>query len=72
MDAGGGGQLFSVDSLECQAARGHDMFTSMATDSDIIFLGTSRGWLVRQDYTLEDAHDKSAPTPRSLRIGDRY
>jgi hypothetical protein len=48
------------------------MFTSMATDSDIIFLGTSRGWLVRQDYTLEDAHDKSAPTPRSLRIGDRY
>jgi hypothetical protein len=52
---------FSVDSLERQAARGHDVFTSMAAGSDVIFLDTSRGWLARQDYTLEDAHGKSPP-----------
>jgi hypothetical protein len=63
MDAGGSGQLFSVDSLERQAARGHDVFTSMAAGTDVILLGTSRGWLARQDYTLEDAHGKSPPTP---------
>jgi hypothetical protein len=46
MDAGGGRKLFSVDSLKRQAAWGHDVFTSMAAGSDVIFLGTSRGWLV--------------------------
>jgi hypothetical protein len=44
----------------------------MVAGSDVIFLDTSRGWLARQDYSLEDAHGKSPPTPRSLRIGDRY
>nr|TKW37728.1 hypothetical protein SEVIR_1G067100v2 [Setaria viridis] len=63
MDAGGGGsgsgQLFSVDPLERQAARGHGVVTSMAAGSDVIVLGTSPGWLVRHDYTFEDAHSKS-------------
>jgi hypothetical protein len=64
MDAGGGGgQLFSVDPLERQAARGHGVVTSMAAGSDVIVLGTSRGWLVRHDYTFEDAHGKSPATP---------
>ena len=54
--AGGGGQLFSVDPLERHAARGHGAVTSMAAGSDVIVLGTSRGWLVRHDFSLEDAH----------------
>uniref|UniRef100_A0A0D9X4Z4 Uncharacterized protein n=1 Tax=Leersia perrieri TaxID=77586 RepID=A0A0D9X4Z4_9ORYZ len=45
MEAGGGGQLFSVDPLERHAARGHGVVTSMAAGSDVIVLGTSRGWL---------------------------
>jgi len=68
---GGGGQLFSVDPLERQAARGHGAVTSMAAGSDVIVLGTSRGWLVRHDYTFEDAHGKSPsaspPFPPSAR-----
>uniref|UniRef100_A0A0E0LRV6 RING-type domain-containing protein n=1 Tax=Oryza punctata TaxID=4537 RepID=A0A0E0LRV6_ORYPU len=40
-----GGQLFSVDPLERHAARGHGVVTSMAAGSDVIVLGTSRGWL---------------------------
>ncbi|KAL6659392.1 hypothetical protein ACP70R_003432 [Stipagrostis hirtigluma subsp. patula] len=56
MDAGG--QLFSVDPLERHAARGHGAVTSMAAGSDVIVLGTSRGWLVRHDFAFEDAaHD---------------
>ncbi|KAF7067585.1 hypothetical protein CFC21_073456 [Triticum aestivum] len=54
MDAG---QLFSVDPLERQAARGHGAVTSMAAGSDVIVLGTSRGWLVRHDFSFEDALD---------------
>uniref|UniRef100_M8D7E9 Vacuolar sorting-associated protein 18-like protein n=1 Tax=Aegilops tauschii TaxID=37682 RepID=M8D7E9_AEGTA len=38
MDAG---QLFAVDPLERQAARGHGAVTSMAAGSDVIVLGTS-------------------------------
>jgi len=60
---GGGGQLFSVDPLERQAARGHGVVTSMAAGSDVIVLGTSRGWLVRHDFSFEDAHGKSSPPP---------
>jgi hypothetical protein len=63
MDTGGGGQLFSIDPLEGQDVRGDDVFTSMAAGSDVIVLGTSRGCLVRHDYTLEDAHGKSPPPP---------
>ncbi|TVU43036.1 hypothetical protein EJB05_09469 [Eragrostis curvula] len=55
MDASGG-QLFSVDPLERHAARGHGVVTSMAAGSDVIVLGTSRGWLVRHDFSFEDAH----------------
>uniref|UniRef100_A0A0D3GWY0 Pep3/Vps18 beta-propeller domain-containing protein n=1 Tax=Oryza barthii TaxID=65489 RepID=A0A0D3GWY0_9ORYZ len=40
-----GGHLFSVDPLERHAARGHGVVTSMAAGSDVIVLGTSRGWL---------------------------
>ncbi|RCV29816.1 hypothetical protein SETIT_6G043600v2 [Setaria italica] len=65
MDAAGGGQLFSVDPLERQAARGHGVVTSMAAGSDVIVLGTSRGWLVRHDYTFEDAHDLDLGSGRS-------
>jgi hypothetical protein len=60
---GGGGQLFSVDPLERQAARGHGVVTSMAAGSDVIVLGTSRGWLVRHDFSFEDAHGKVSPPP---------
>ncbi|XP_066352860.1 vacuolar sorting protein 18-like isoform X1 [Miscanthus floridulus] len=62
---GGGGQLFSVDPLERQAARGHGVVTSMAAGSDVIVLGTSRGWLVRRDFSLEDAHDLDLGSGRS-------
>ncbi|XP_062191848.1 vacuolar sorting protein 18-like [Phragmites australis] len=55
--AAGGGQLFSVDPLERHAARGHGAVTSMAAGSDVIVLGTSRGWLVRHDFSFDDAHD---------------
>jgi hypothetical protein len=60
MDAG---QLFSVDPLERQAARGHGAVTSMAAGSDVIVLGTSRGWLVRHDFSFEDAQGESHPIP---------
>ncbi|AQK40790.1 zinc ion binding [Zea mays] len=80
MEAGGGGQLFSVDPLERQAARGHGVVTSMAAGSDVIVLGTSRGWLVRHDFSFEDAHGKSPlslfrkasphrPAPADLDLG---
>ncbi|OEL37652.1 hypothetical protein BAE44_0001324 [Dichanthelium oligosanthes] len=59
MDAAG--QLFSIDPLERQAARGHGVVTSMAAGSDVIVLGTSRGWLVRHDFSFEDVHGKSPP-----------
>ncbi|EES13443.1 vacuolar protein sorting-associated protein 18 homolog [Sorghum bicolor] len=62
---GGGGQLFSVDPLERQAARGHGVVTSMAAGSDVIVLGTSRGWLVRHDFSFEDAHDLDLGSGRS-------
>jgi hypothetical protein len=66
---GGGGQLFSVDPLERQAARGHGVVTSMAAGSDVIVLGTSRGWLVRHDFSFEDAHGKVplSPSPSPFR-----
>lgn len=62
MDAG---QLFSVDPLERQAARGHGAVTSMAAGSDVIVLGTSRGWLVRHDFSFEDAQDLDLGLGRS-------
>jgi hypothetical protein len=64
MDAG---QLFSVDPLERQAARGHGAVTSMAAGSDVIVLGTSRGWLVRHDFSFEDAAQGESPrrTPQA-------
>ncbi|GJN12308.1 hypothetical protein PR202_ga30576 [Eleusine coracana subsp. coracana] len=63
MDASG--QLFSVDPLERHAARGHGVVTSMAAGSDVIVLGTSRGWLVRHDFSFEDAHDLDLGAGRS-------
>ncbi|KAL6843083.1 hypothetical protein ACP4OV_026796 [Aristida adscensionis] len=73
MDAGGGGQLFSVDPLERHAARGHGAVTSMAAGSDVIVLGTSRGWLVRHDFSFEDAHGhgypRLTPPPADLDLG---
>ncbi|XP_006659889.1 vacuolar sorting protein 18 [Oryza brachyantha] len=60
-----GGQLFSVDPLERHAARGHGVVTSMAAGSDVIVLGTSRGWLVRHDFSFEDAHDLDLGSGRS-------
>ncbi|GJN39532.1 hypothetical protein PR202_gb28657 [Eleusine coracana subsp. coracana] len=63
MDAGS--QLFAVDPLERHAARGHGVVTSMAAGSDVIVLGTSRGWLVRHDFSFEDAHDLDLGAGRS-------
>lgn len=50
-----GGQVFSVDPLERNAAKGHGVITSMAAGNDVILLGTSRGWIIRHDFGAGDS-----------------
>ncbi|KAK1305276.1 hypothetical protein QJS10_CPB11g01003 [Acorus calamus] len=52
-----GRHVFTVDPLLRDATRGHGHITSMAAGKDVIVLGTSKGWLVRHDYSSRDSFD---------------
>ncbi|KAK4489030.1 hypothetical protein RD792_004822 [Penstemon davidsonii] len=50
-------QVFSVDLLERQAAKGRGVITCMAAGNDVIVLGTSKGWVIRHDFGVGDSFD---------------
>lgn len=52
-----GRQVFSVDLLERNAAKGHGVITCMAAGNDVIVLGTSKGWVIRLDFGVGDSYD---------------
>ncbi|RCV25857.1 hypothetical protein SETIT_5G199200v2 [Setaria italica] len=63
-DGSGSGQLFSVDPLERQAARGHGVVTSMAAGSDVIILGTSMA------RSLHGESKRDVPVGNSVLCGE--
>ncbi|KAA8528729.1 hypothetical protein F0562_036084 [Nyssa sinensis] len=52
-----GRQVFLVDLLERNAAKGHGVITCMAAGNDVIVLGTSKGWVIRHDFGVGDSYD---------------
>lgn len=50
-----GTPIFSVDILERNASRGHGLVTSVAAGNNILLVGTNTGWIVRHDFSGEDA-----------------
>lgn len=63
MDAAGGGHLFAVEPFQWDAAKGHGVVTSMAAGNDVTLLGTSRGWVIRNDFGVGDSVGSSNPLP---------
>ncbi|KAG0626001.1 hypothetical protein M758_2G095100 [Ceratodon purpureus] len=59
-----GSPIFSVDTLERNASRGHGLVTSVAAGNNILLVGTNTGWIVRHDFSGEDA-------PLELDLGAR-
>ena len=51
-----GRQVFSVDLLERDAAKGRGVITCMAAGNDVILLGTSKGWIIRHDFGVGDSY----------------
>lgn len=47
--------VFAVDVLERYAAKGKGVITCMSAGNDVIVLGTSKGWLIRHDFTVGDS-----------------
>ncbi|XP_059629451.1 vacuolar sorting protein 18 [Cornus florida] len=52
-----GRQVFSVDLLERDAAKGRGVITCMAAGNDVIVLGTSKGSVIRHDFGVGDSYD---------------
>ncbi|XP_058761690.1 vacuolar sorting protein 18-like [Vicia villosa] len=52
-----GRQVFTVDLLERQAAKGRGVITCMAAGNDVIVLGTSKGWVIRHDFGVGDSFE---------------
>ena len=50
-----GSPIFTVDMLERNASRGHGLVTSVAAGNNILLVGTNTGWIVRHDFSGEDA-----------------
>lgn len=42
--------IFSVDTLERNASRGHGLLTSVAAGNNVLLVGTNKGWLIRHDF----------------------
>lgn len=42
--------IFSVDTLERNAAKGHGLVTDVAAGNNVLLVGTSKGWIVRHDF----------------------
>ncbi|CAN6443641.1 unnamed protein product [Victoria cruziana] len=63
-----GRHIFSVDTLERYAAKGHGVITCMAVGNNVIVLGTSKGWLIRHDFGGPDSYDLDLS---SGKIGDQ-
>ncbi|XP_010931902.1 vacuolar sorting protein 18 isoform X1 [Elaeis guineensis] len=57
MDATAGGHLFAVEPFQWDAAKGHGVITSMAAGNDVTLLGTSKGWVIRNDFGVGDSVD---------------
>jgi hypothetical protein len=47
--------IFSVDILERNASRGHGLVASVAAGNNILLVGTNTGWIVRHDFSGDDA-----------------
>ncbi|WVZ11195.1 hypothetical protein V8G54_015725 [Vigna mungo] len=52
-----GRQVFTVDLLKRYAAKGLGVITCMAAGNDVIVIGTSRGWVIRNDFGLRNSSD---------------
>lgn len=50
-----GTPIFSVDILERNASRGHGLVASVAAGNNILLVGTNTGWIVRHDFSGDDA-----------------
>ena len=46
--------IFSVDTLERNASRGHGLVTDVAAGNNVLLVGTNKGWIVRHDFVGGD------------------
>lgn len=46
--------IFSVDTLERNASKGHGLVTSVAAGNNVLLVGTNKGWIVRHDFLGEN------------------
>jgi len=49
-------RMFSVDTLERNASKGHGLVTSVAAANNILLVGTIKGWLVHPDFAGTDSN----------------
>lgn len=42
--------IFSVDTLERNASKGHGLVTDVAAGNNVLLVGTNKGWIVRHDF----------------------
>lgn len=42
--------IFSVDTLERNASKGHGLVTFVAAGNNVLLVGTNKGWIVRHDF----------------------
>ncbi|CAN5967838.1 unnamed protein product [Sphagnum jensenii] len=50
-------RMFSVDTLERNASKGHGLVTSVAAANNILLIGTNKGWLVHHDFAGTNSND---------------
>jgi len=55
-------RMFSVDTLERNASKGHGLVTSVAAANNILLVGTIKGWLVHPDFAGTDSNELDLST----------
>ncbi|KAH9310907.1 hypothetical protein KI387_025942, partial [Taxus chinensis] len=58
-------QIFSVDTLERHASKGHGIVTCMSAGNNAILVGTNKGWLVRYDFGGGDNYEVDLSVSRT-------
>lgn len=64
-----GNQIFSVDTLERSASKGHGIVTCMSAGNNAIVVGTNKGWLIRYDFGGGDSYELDLSVSRT---GDQH
>ncbi|CAK9261476.1 unnamed protein product [Sphagnum jensenii] len=54
--------MFSVDTLERNASKGHGLVTSVAAANNVLLVGTNKGWLVHHDFAGTDSNELDLST----------